>query len=92
MSKISEGLARPGRTAGQMSASAAVIEFIDAFGWVTFDGRQYAVSVILLGIVLGTLQVLLENRGVIPAIARTVPPKKVDVVDHAEPEEDVDHV
>ena len=54
-------LERPVRTGTQGVVSLAFVEFIDAF-FFNFDDRQYGALVVFLTIVLGWLQVAIENK------------------------------
>lgn len=76
---VSEAVARPARTGVQMGLGAVLVEFADAFG-LGLDDRQYAVSVVLAGLVVGFLQVVAENRyGA--GLLRRVMPTRVPAVD-----------
>lgn len=88
MSKISQSIARPARTAGQGGLAYAIVEVIDAFG-AGFTGRQYGALLLLLTIVVGALQVVVENR-LGRALLRYIPPTDaplVDSVPSGEPEQ-----
>lgn len=83
MSKFSQKVARPARTAGQGSVAYAIVETLDAFG-ADFTTRQYGALVLLLTITLGFLQVLIEDHLGI-ALMRKMPPTAVKAVE-VEPE------
>lgn len=87
--RVSDAVARPARTTVQMGLGAVIVEFLAAF-WLTFDERQYAISVVVAGIVVGFLQVLIENRTG-AALLRRVPPVKVPLAD-GPPPDDTHHV
>jgi hypothetical protein len=82
MNRITESLARPGRTAGQGSLAFAIVETIDSFGG-DFTTRQYGALLLLLTIIIGFLQVQLEDR-LGKALLRTVPaPEQAEVLSDA---------
>lgn len=81
MSTVNEAIARPVRGLGQSAVAVAIIEFVDALGIYTFDGRAYAASVVLLGLVLSGLQALVENRTG-KSILRQLPPEAVPLADN----------
>lgn len=58
---MSNTLERPTRTAVQSGFSVAIVEFLDALV-VDISDRQYLAAVVLLTIVLGWLQVVIENK------------------------------
>jgi hypothetical protein len=78
-SNISEAIARPVRTAGQLASSAVVVEFIDSFAY-DLNEKQYAAAIAFLALVVGWVQVLIENRRG-KALLRQVPPTTAPVVD-----------
>lgn len=81
MSKFGQKVARPARTAGQGGLAYAIVETLDAFG-AEFTTRQYGALVLLGTIIVGFLQVVLEDRlGV--ALLRKMPPAEVDAVERS---------
>lgn len=58
---VAQSLSRPIRTAVQLGAAAIVVEFFDAF-FLDFTDRQYAALLALVTLVLGWLQVIVEDR------------------------------
>lgn len=77
--RVSEVIARPVRTAGQLGAGAVITEFFDAFVRDLTD-KQYAAMLGLLTLLIGAGQVAYENwKG--KALLRSVPPKEVPVSD-----------
>lgn len=84
MSKqVSWAVAGPTRTLIQAGPSYAFVEFVDAFFYDMTD-RQYAALVVLLTLLLGFGQAVIEN-GLQKAILRKVPPTEVPVVDDDAP-------
>lgn len=82
MSKVSDAVARPIRTAAQGGTGWLVVEFIDAFLYDMTD-RQYGIAVALATVILSWGQNLLENKfGA--ALLRELPTKGVDVVEKDE--------
>lgn len=79
MTAVRDSVARPTRTALQLSAAAVVVEAVDAFG-AGFDGRQYAAAVGLLALLLSFVQAVVEQRTG-HAVLRNVPARPVPVVD-----------
>ena len=67
----SQAVARPVRTAVQLTLSAVVVEFVDAF-LADLTDRQYAAAVALLAIIVGYVQVKIEDRAG-KALLRVVP-------------------
>lgn len=80
---VPEAVARPARTGAQLTAAAVLVELVAAFG-AELDGRQYAALVGALGLLLGFLQTVVENRTGW-AFLRHMPPHDVDLVEHDEP-------
>lgn len=78
-SKVSEALARPARTAGQGTAGWVGTEFIDAFIY-NMNDRQYGILVVVLTIVFGWIQVVVENY-LGKAFLRRIPAVEVPVTD-----------
>jgi hypothetical protein len=78
---VSQSVARPVRTTVQGGAAFAVTEFIDAFGIVQMDERQYGACAVILTIVFSWAQTLIEN-GLGKGFLRRVPGTKVDVIDN----------
>jgi hypothetical protein len=76
---VSWAVAGPTRTLIQAGPSYAFVEAIDAFLYDMSD-RQYAALVVLLTMLLGFIQAVVEN-GLQKAILRKVPPTEVPVVD-----------
>ncbi len=76
---VSQKVARPVRTAGQGGLAYAIIEVIDAFG-ANLTTRQYGALLLLLTIVVGFVQVLVEDR-LGHAVFRKVPGPDVDPVE-----------
>lgn len=86
MAQVTTILYGPARTAIQAGPAWVVTEFIDAW-WRSgnaMDDRQFAVSVMLLTIIFGVIQALIENR-VGSAIFRKVTPS-VPVLDKSKGE------
>lgn len=79
----SQAVARPVRTATQFVPAAVVVEFIDAF-LADLDGRQYAALLALLTVIVGFIQVTIEDRTG-KAFLRKVPGPAVDVVETGPP-------
>ena len=76
---VSDLVARPVRTAVQMTPAALITEAIDVF-IVDMDERGYTVVFGLLTLVIGYIQVAVENyKG--KAFLRRVPAPDVPVVD-----------
>lgn len=79
MSKITEKLARPGRTAGQGGLAFAIVEVVDSFG-ADFTTRQYGALLLLLTLVVSFIQVSVED-GLGKAVLRTIPaPAQAEVL------------
>ncbi len=79
VTRVSDSVARPVRTLGQLTASAVFTEFIDAFLY-DMSEKQYAALLGLLTILFTWLQVIVENwRG--KALLRNIPEKPAPVVD-----------
>lgn len=77
---VKQTVARPVRTAVQGSAAFAVTEFLDSFGIVSMDERQYGAMAVILTIVFSWAQALGENflgKGLL----RKVPGEHVEVVE-----------
>lgn len=79
MTRVPESIARPGRTASQGTLAFALVEVVDSFGG-DFTTRQYGALLLLLTIVIGFVQIVVENR-LGGAILRRVPPTTVPAVD-----------
>lgn len=87
--RVTEALARPVRTGGQMVPSGVITEVIDVFIY-DLNEKQYAALFGLLVLLFGWLQVLIENwKGVaflrkldvpaeVPAVDSTPTPNPVD--------------
>lgn len=76
---VSTAIAAPIRTVVQGTPAWAITEFLDSFGIVHMDERQFGVTVLLLTAVIAALQNLVENaqgRGFL----RRVPPTDTPVV------------
>lgn len=79
MSKITEALARPGRTAGQFTAAEVTVQVIEAF-FASLSTDQHVALLGALTIIYGFLQVVLENRAG-KALLRTIPaPAQAEVI------------
>ena len=76
---VNEAVARPVRTAVQMTPSAVITEFVDAFFYDMGD-RQYVALFALLTLLFGFIQNVVENRSG-KGFLRKVPPVVVPVVD-----------
>lgn len=70
--RASAAITRPARTAIQATPAFAVTEFVDAFLYDMTD-RQYGAAVVLLTLVIGWAQTLVENRTG-RGLLRDVPP------------------
>lgn len=79
VSTVSEIVARPVRTAVQMTPAALITEAIDVF-IVDLDERGYTVIFGLLTLVIGYIQVAIENYSG-KALLRKVPAPKPPVID-----------
>lgn len=60
--RLSAAVTRPTRTGVQGGAAYAVLEFLVAFNLIALDGRQWAISMVVLTAVVSWLQNLAENR------------------------------
>lgn len=81
---VSQSVARPVRTATQLATAGVLVEFVDSF-FIDFSDRQYAAAVALLTIVLGWIQVVVENRAGKGFLRTPEPPEqKVDVVEEGQ--------
>lgn len=76
---VSWAIAGPTRTLIQAAPAAAIVEFIESFFYDLSD-QQYASLVVILTMVFGYIQALIENSTG-KAILRKVPPTEVPVVD-----------
>lgn len=77
--RVSEAVARPVRTAGQLVPAVVIVDVVDAF--VTdLDERQYGVAVAALTLLISWVQTVVENHYG-RALLRQVPPTTVPVVD-----------
>ena len=86
---ISQAVARPARTLTQLTASAVVTEFVDAFLHDMTD-RQYASLLGLLTLVFGYAQVLVEDHIGKGFLRKPQPPEQpVEVVENVTPETNV---
>ena len=72
---VSQAVARPVRTATQLVLAGTIIEFVDSV-LVNLDDRQYAASVGLLAVILGYIQVLVENRTGKGLLRKPEPPER----------------
>lgn len=82
MSKITEKLARPGRTAGQLTTAEVIVQIVEAFFYDLNEGQHIALFGGLT-LVVGFLQVVVENRAG-KALLRTIPaPEQAEVVSDA---------
>ena len=82
---VSQSVARPVRTGVQFLSAAVVVEFVDSF-FLDFTDRQYAALVGLLTMVIGYVQVVVENRAGKAFLREPEPPARpVDVVEDAQP-------
>lgn len=77
--RVGEPLARLTRTGVQAAPAWVLTEFIDAWFYDMTD-RQFGVLVLLLTMLIAWLQALVENH-LGKAILRSVPPRKVPVID-----------
>lgn len=75
---VSEAVARPVRTAGQMVPSAVVTELLDIFVY-DFDERGYAAVFAALTILFGWIQNAVENSRGQAFWLRSVPPFETPV-------------
>lgn len=76
---VSQKFARPARTAGQGGLAYAIVEVIDSFG-ADFTTRQYGAILLLLTIVVGYLQIMVED-GLGKGLLRKVPGPPVTTVE-----------
>jgi hypothetical protein len=76
---VPQKLARPARTAGQGGLAYALVEVIDSFG-ADFTTRQYGAILLLLTIVIGYLQIMVED-GLGKGLLRKIPGPEVQVVE-----------
>lgn len=80
--RVSETLARPARTGGQLGIAYAIMAAVQSFHH--FTPEQFGALLGLLGLVVGAVQVAVENKlGV--ALLRTVAPKSTPIVDEETP-------
>jgi hypothetical protein len=79
MSKVSEALARPTRTGTQFGAAEILVQFVEAF-LRDLNEAQHVALVGVLTLVVGTIQVLIENKTGV-GFLRQVPPTEVPVID-----------
>lgn len=77
--KIGDGISRVARTALQLGAVTAVVEFVDT-AVVDMSDRTYSASIVLGTVLLSALQVLVENASG-KAVLRKVPGPDQPVVD-----------
>lgn len=61
MIQVSQAIARPARTGAQMVPAEIITELIDAF-FYNFTDKQYAAVFGALTLVIGWIQVLVENK------------------------------
>lgn len=73
MTRVTQTVSRPTRTAVQGGIAFAITELLDSFNILPMDERQYAALLLLLTIVLGAVQVAAENR-LGKGFLRAVPP------------------
>lgn len=78
MRRVPTALARPARTAGQGGLGFAVMAVIQSFH--PFTPEQYGALTLLLTIVFGWVQVVVENR-LGKAVLRDVPSRTAPLVD-----------
>lgn len=77
--RVSEALARPTRTLVQAAPAGALTEFTDVFIYDMND-RQYAALVVVLTLLFGWGQVLVENAKGVGFLRRVpTPPQKAEV-------------
>ena len=74
--KVSEAVARPVRTAAQATPSWVIVEVVDAFIY-DLSERQFGALLLLLTLLFGWAQNLLENKRESGYFLRDVPPKHV---------------
>ncbi len=72
---VSQSVARPLRTGVQLLSAGVVVEFVDAF-FYDFTDRQYAAAVALVTMLLGFLQVLVEDRAGKAFLREPSPPEQ----------------
>lgn len=80
---VTESVARPVRTAVQMTPAGIIVELVDSTFW-DMNERQYASIFAGLTLVLGFIQAFVENRTG-KAFLRNVPPTDAPVVDQGTP-------
>lgn len=73
VARVPAAVTRPVRTGAQGGAAYLIIEAIDAFDLYDFDGRQYAVAMLILTALVSLGQTLFENR-IGHGLLRQVPP------------------
>lgn len=80
---VSQSIARPVRTGLQLVSAGVIVEVVDVTVWDMTD-RQYGAIVALLTMVIGFLQVVLEDKTG-KAILRTPSPpaQPVEVIEEA---------
>lgn len=78
--KVSDAVARPTRTAAQMTPAAVITELWDVFIYDMDDPRAYVAVFAGLTILFGWIQTLIENHYEI-GFLRNVPPTESPVVD-----------
>lgn len=80
---VSDTTARVTRGGAQGGLAYALTVLLGSF--VTLTAEQFGAIVVVAGLVISFAQNVLENRGVIPALLKSVPPKDepVPVVDDA---------
>lgn len=78
MTRVSEAIARPARTAIQAVPAGAITEFVDAFLYDMTD-RQYGALVVLLTLLFGWGQAAFENYRGAGLWFREVPPAEQPV-------------
>lgn len=78
-STVSEAVARPVRTAIQSGPGWVIIEIVEAYELYDFTDRQYGVTLLVLTVVTGYIQNLLENRRGKGFFLRSIPPTQAAV-------------
>jgi hypothetical protein len=76
---VSQTVARPVRTGTQLGAAEVIVQFVEAF-LKDLNEAQHVAALGMLTLILGIVQILVENRTG-KAFMRTLPPVDAPVVD-----------